>query len=498
MKNFVNKGKSRLILAALMLLLVLAGCAKKEASGATNDSGLAEVTLHFIFFDGKKSATDEVWNAIFEKFKSQLNAKFDVQFIAGTDYVDKILVKQSAGDSWDLNYDGGWLSYYQMVNLNGYMDLNDLLPRHAPDLYKAYQDSGILNAVRSKGKITALPWTNVINRRPFFDWRGDLIDIDPSTIKTVEDVEKVMYQLQKMYPGKYIIEQAAIRIFQTKHELIPISNNFAFSARDPNYTVVHMAETEAYRERGRYGYKWQKDGLIWADVLIDQLDHNQLMNQGQLLAQWGNHELATSSRAWVEPNAHWDYNSLYEDKMFANDSPTGNIVAIPRTSKNPERTLMWLNLLETSQEMYDMVHYGIEGKTYVMDGEFVGFPQGMNAANSNYQLYQGRWALFRSQFMRPDSEYAKGFWQNEKDFAGSNPNNIVSPFSGFVFDTEPVTSEMAQMQQIFDAVEKMLNVGLAGEPDAVIDKMLADLNRAGLQKVKAEMQRQINAYLAGN
>jgi hypothetical protein len=45
-------------------------------------------------------------------------------------------------------------------------------------------------------------------------------------------------------------------------------------------------------------------------------------------------------------------------------------------------------------------------------------------------------------------------------------------------------------------LQYFLNVGLAGPADTAIDKLVADLNRAGLPKVKTEYQRQVNAFLA--
>ncbi len=58
-----------------------------------------------------------------------------------------------------------------------------------------------------------------------------------------------------------------------------------------------------------------------------------------------------------------------------------------------------------------------------------------------------------------------------------------------------VTNEVAQIKQIFDDAEKMLDVGLAGPADATIDTLIADLERAGLAKVTEEMQAQVNEFL---
>jgi putative aldouronate transport system substrate-binding protein len=488
---------------AILLVLLTIGTASVFAGGTKETgeviNGLAPVTLSFIFYGNKWSAVDEVYNTIATEFKNQLNAKFDVSYIAGSDYVDKMLVKFAAGDAWDLNFDGDWLQYYRAVAMNGYRTLDDILPQYAPDLYKAYQTSGALEAAKVNGKIVALPWTNIMTNRPFFQWRADLIDVDPNTVKTVEGVEKVLYELKRRYPDRYIIENISNDVFLVRSDLITGTHNFVFNPKDPRVQVQFIAETPAYRERARYAEKWQKDGLIWADVLIDQLDHNQLINQGRLITKWGTHEFSVETRAWVEPTAKFGYTSLYDDKIFQYRTALSNIVAIPRTSKNPERTLMWLNLLETSQKMFDFVQYGIEGKTYVKDPtkpNTMIYPAGMNENNANYMLWTSRWALFKPQFMRGDPTYREGFWQEEKDFALGNPNNIASPLDGFSLNTESIVSELAQIQAIYDAAEKMLDVGLAGGADAAVDKLNADLNRAGLQKVKTEYQRQVDAFLA--
>jgi putative aldouronate transport system substrate-binding protein len=488
---------SGFLVLSVTATLAFAGGSQSRRGGTIN--GLDPVTLSFIFFDSKKSATDEVWNAIAGEFRNELNVNFDVSFIAGSDYVDKMLVKFSAGDAWDLNYDGEWLQYLRVVAMNGYMTLNDLLPQYAPDLYRTYQDSGVLESTRTNGNIIALPWTIVMTRRPFFQWRADLLNVDPAQVKTIEAVEQVLYDLKQRYPDRYIIEGVDKNVFILKNDLIAIPRNFVYSVNDSSVRIQHIAETAAYRERGRYAEKWQNDGLIWADVLVDQLDHNQLINQGRLLTKWGIHESANEFRGWVEPAARWGSASLYDDKIYPLHTALGNIVAVPRTSKNPERTLMWLNLMETSQKMFDMVMYGIEGRTYVKDTtkpNTVRYPDGMNDNNSNYMNWAGRWALFKPHFMRGDAAYRENFWQDEKDFALNNPNTIAAPLEGFSLNSESIVNELAQIQAIYDAAEKMLDVGLAGASGAAIDRLVADLNRAGLQRVKAEYQRQVDVFLA--
>lgn len=338
-------------LSLFVALLMLVSMVFAVTSLACAENGLEHVTLKFIFYGDKKSATDEVWNAIAEKYKDQLNCDFDVQFIAGDDYKQKLLVKVAAGEPWDLCFDSDWTGYYLMLAQEAYMDLSELLPEYAPDLYAAYEKTGALAAATdANGRVTALPWTMTMNNRPFFQWRGDLaekagIEVDASTIQTTEDVLELCRKLKAAYPDKYILENSDLNAFLVKYDLCDIGHALCIDLNDPDCKVIPVEETAAYRERAELAKTMQDEGIIWGDVLVDKLDHNDLINQGILITKWGTHEFSTQNRAWVEDTAYWAYNDLYVDHKFANRTPLANALCIPETAENPERTLMFLNLL---------------------------------------------------------------------------------------------------------------------------------------------------------
>ncbi|MDF2539289.1 MAG: extracellular solute-binding protein [Herbinix sp.] len=503
---------ARIVLCLVLISAMLVSCSPKSEGDSGNDSDggsqnssgkLDPVTLHFIFFGDKKAETDAVWDAIAEYTKDTLNATFDVQFIAGNDYKDKILVKGSTGDVWDLNFDGDWLSYYQMVGKDAYMVLDDLLPEYAPTLYAKYQESGAIEAAKSKGHIVAVPWTMVMNNRPLFQWRGDLVEeagitVDKDSFETVEDIDALLAQMKEKYPDKKIVENCGFDMFRAKYNLMDIGHSLSVDLNDPELKVIPIESTQAYLERAQWAEKWQDAGYMWKDILTDKLDHNDLINQGLLISKFGTHEFANQNRAWVEEGARWDYAYVYEDGLFANRTPLANVVAISATSENPERTLMFLNMLEEDQKLYDMVHYGIEGKTYVLNGEEAVFPEGMNASNSNYMEWGGRWALWKPQFMRPDASYSEGFWTREKEAAVGNPKNVVSPLEGFSFDITAVNTEVSRRDQIYTDADKLLDVGLGdGTAEEVVQKLIEDQKAAGLDIIVAEAQKQIDEFLKG-
>lgn len=475
---------------------------EKEASvdASVETADLEPVTLHFIFFGDKKSATDEVWAEIADYTRDKLNCDFDVQFVAGDDYKQKLLVKAATGDVWDMNFDSDWTGYFQMAAQDAYMNLDELLPQYAPNLYKVYEEKGLLDAMKNKGHINVLPWTMTMNNRPNLQWRKDLaeqagITVDKDNFNTMEDVDKLLYELKEAYPDRYTIECAQMNGGGWL-EVDP-GMGLCINLSDPECKVVPKEQIPEYLEMAEYAEKWQKDGLIWKDVLTDKLDHNSLINEGKLITKWGTHEFANQNRAWVEEGACWDYSEIYEDDLYANRTPLANAVCISATSENPERVLMFLDLLETDKTLYDLVQYGIEGKTYVLDGEAAAYPDGMDGASSNYQEWGGQWALWKPQFMRPNASYSKGFWEREAEYAASNDKNVVSPLEGFSFDASAVTTEVAQRNQIYDDANKMITVGLAGDAKAAVEKLGTDSEAAGLQKVLDEYQKQIDEFLAG-
>lgn len=512
MKKTIGKKVVSVLLSTAMLAGVLAGCGSdnggksgdKGTNGDTNASGLEHVTLHFLFYGDKKSATDEVWDEIAEYTKDKLNADFDVQFIAGDDYKQKLNVKAATGDSWDMNFDSNWTGYFQMVAKDAYMNLDELLPKYAPDLYKAYQEKGVLQAATNKGHIVALPWTMKMNNRPFFQWRGDLaekagLDVDPNSITDLASVDKLLYQLKEAYPDKQIIETAEVSSDGWNGwSCVDTDLGLYFRLDDPDCKIVQAEDIPEWNEMAKYAEKWQSDGIISKDILNNKVDANSLINQGKLITKWGTHEFATQDRAWVEPDARWDYHEVYNDSLFANRTPLANAMCIPATSENPERTLMFLNMVETDQKLYDLVQYGIEGKTYVLNGEEAAYPDGMDSASSNYMEWGGQWALWKPQFMRPNASYSDGFWEKEEEYADSSDKNVVSPLDGFSFDASDVTTQVAQRNQIYGDAKKLIVVGLAGDPEKAIDKCKADSQSAGFDEVIKEFQKQVDDYLASS
>ncbi len=522
------KRKALKIIAMMLAVVMLAGAAAacgssgsdsgsaSTASGSSDasvsspaqSSALDPVTLKFYFMNDKKAATDEVWNAIGEKFQKELNAKFEINFIPAGDYTNKLMVMSVAGNKWDANYDGAWMAYNQMVTKGAYLSLNDLLPKYAPKLYTELQELGSLSAVTVKGQVMAVPWTMKGNEHPFIVWRTDLLkkagipDIPKDSIKTIEDMDKMIDTLHKAMPELKMVVPNMNNIapnigpYFVRDEYYDMNfHGMTINMNDPNSAIVPIEQTPFFREAMQHIKKQFDSGLISKDAMVDKTEASQYWNNGMIPYTVTSHEWANAKPAFTDPNGTIESSQLYPEKKYYNRSPTGNLMAISKNSENPERTMMFFELINSNQDLYDMVMYGIKDKTYVLNGDMADFPSGMTGATSNFMEWGGQWAMWKPQFMRPTVQYSEGFWNREAEFA-STPNHIPSPIDGLSFDDTNIKTELAKRDQILAELGKPLVAGVVKDVDKAVDDIIAKLKAAGSDKITEELNNQVKTFLA--
>lgn len=176
--------------------------------------------------------------------------------------------------------------------------------------------------------------------------------------------------------------------------------------------------------------------------------------------------------------------------------PGSSVAAMPWTipinSKDPEKTMEYLNLLYTNPDMMNLLAYGIEGDHYVekADGT-IGFPEGLDSKNSGYNLNM-TWLL--------PNEFITKVWEgNElsvwKDTRKFNENAKKSAALGFTFDNAKVATEITAVQNVYDEYRKVLENGVV-DPDKYLPEMNAKLDAAGIDVIIQEKQRQLDEWAA--
>ncbi|MCD9025585.1 extracellular solute-binding protein [Cohnella sp. NL03-T5] len=491
----------------LVLLFVFVLVSSCSVGNMANETGTIagpreeEATLKFYFLGVKKSATDEVWQAVSDYVKRKgLNVRFDVQFVPVGEYQNKLLVMAAAGDKWDMNFDADWLGYTQMAANGAYLPLNRLLPEYAPNLYRKYREQRSLAAATVNGGITGLPWTIKMNSRLYAQWRSDLtkkagIDPAPGSIRTIEDLDAFLHALKKAYPDAKLSRTIPRDIYKLRDEWVDLGfHGTGFYLNDPQIRIQAVEQQPFYLEAAIMARKWYVDGILNKDIMVDKEDGAALWRNGNMLFTAQTHEWVHANQGFSDPAFEQESSLLYPHKKAVNRSPLGNVAAISRNSEHPERVLRFLDMLETDRALYDLVQYGIEGKTYIRNGDAVDYPEGLSTTTSNYMEWGGRWALWKPQFIRPDATYGPDFWIKEADFAAET-FNVDSPLDGLMISEDRIRSELELRDRLIAEWATPIELGNVQDPEKAVAEYIQKQKNSGLDAILAEAQKQIDAFL---
>jgi putative aldouronate transport system substrate-binding protein len=178
-----------------------------------------------------------------------------------------------------------------------------------------------------------------------------------------------------------------------------------------------------------------------------------------------------------------------------------NYLCVPRNSTKTEKVFEFLNWVFESQENNDLFAYGIMGVHWdkaetsaEADGRsFPPLPNPLLTEEERY-LFPGYELTWNPRFIRvptglPDDIQALLEYQYAPD------SFISRPISGFVFDEQAVITELAHIRAIHEKYRNGLLCGAYDDPGAVLRQMNAEMAAAGLEKIKGEIARQVQAHL---
>ena len=192
------------------------------------------------------------------------------------------------------------------------------------------------------------------------------------------------------------------------------------------------------------------------------------------------------------------------DTQITNASARGALTAINKNCEHPEKAMELLNLINTDQELRNMLNYGIEGvhwekveatqeekdaaagKDYIYDYKAKLIPEKQKDYSAPYYVQGG---LFNTYVM--DNEPLDK-WATFKEF---NDASQEAPSFGFDFDLEPVSTQVAGFRNVLDEFGKSLYTGSV-DPEEYLPQLQKKLEATGIQDVIDEMQRQIDEWKA--
>jgi putative aldouronate transport system substrate-binding protein len=272
----------------------------------------------------------------------------------------------------------------------------------------------------------------------------------------------------------------------------------AFQLNGSGYKLVNQFATPEFKAYCEMMKLWNEKGYIRSDSATYSLTADNYTNDlkaGKIgsnqLGFVAPHVKAMAESGWdnkyeavqVQTGGDWAINSIIQSSL----------TAVSITSKNPERAVMYYDLVVAKPELYNTILWGVEGVNFTKSSENqikliadTGYGNGSQVVPDWACGHQfNGWVL--------DTQSAD-IWQQVQAWSEKAK---PSPILGFVFSPENVKTELANCSAVVTEQLRLLDTGSIDVATGLA-KLLASLETAGSAKILAEAQSQLDVWTAAN
>jgi putative aldouronate transport system substrate-binding protein len=519
-------------LLALVIVISLAACGGNSNSGGNSGSGGSAnagsggsnsgggddgkidtskfVTINYVVLGDKpkNGQLEKVMEKVNAIMKEKINAELQWKWVEWADWQTKYNLLLASGEPLDLITIGtDWLDTWGNAQRGAFKPLNDLLPKYAPQTWAEISQEDWEQS-KYKDDIVLIPenhYTQWVNHGIYYrgDWAKEFGITQPIT-----DFETLGKYFQGIKDNKkgvvpWDVNGTNGTLYNgfatswTDNIELPISTGYAGvfygKSYDERYTVDSPIFNDDFIKFATMMKEWADKGYWREDVLNYKGDTRAALQAGQTGADA--HHTQTFKGLRVQMDKKQPGSEL---QMFAYSDTRGNLISMPIThggtsvgahSKNPERALMAYELIRQNEEVYRLINYGMEGVQYeIKDGKRT-LPAGYDEARDKF--YTDFWGGRVDRFEIPSDQDWDGIGEI---YAKYDKIKKPFPYGKFVFDKTSVDAEMTAISQVVGEKMPAILFGKAGDPAQAVNDLREKLKAAGYDKVKDEIQRQLDEY----
>ncbi|WP_270164457.1 ABC transporter substrate-binding protein [Paenibacillus sp. SYP-B4298] len=510
MKSF----KPLLLMTAVVLTLstLLSACGGNTdnggaaTEGSTGNGGAAQTAtkVKTVLIGGKPADFDMVLEQLNGKLKEKANATMEVEFLDWADWIQKYPLKFAASEDFDIVYTANWAFYNDQALKGGFMEITEDMIKANMPLTQEAMPQVAWDQAKVNGKLYMIP-----NNRPEVIDKVVLIREDlrkkynlepvnsPETyatyLKTIGTNEKGINAFNaRAADGWKVHELDSIMLEQNNEwKLIDPNIPLAYKLDDASGKIFNVYDTQEYKDLLVY-YKDIADNNGWSkNIVSNKNDVWQDMKAGKTASYAQNIGTVAMNLAELkreQPEVELKIADLNPDKKKKAAISTQNGFALHAPSKKADSSLKVIDLLQNDREIHDLFMYGISGVHYepVGDDKFSATP-----ATPNYTGFSN-WAA-NSPLNRVDAEYPA---EAQAISDGWESKIYHFPLETFVFNDEKVKNEMANVGNVMLRYAIPLEYGLVKDIEKGHVELLTQLKAAGVDKLQAELQSQIDAFLS--
>ena len=475
-------------LAALALTVAL-GATALTGCGSSSDGGSASngdvVTLKYYSIGAEPKDKQMVLDEANKYLAEKIGVNLDMTYIDFGDYTQKLSIIVNSGEPFDLAFTCSWAGdYLGNARKGAFLDLTPYLDTTAKGMYDAI-DQRFWEGATIDGKIYAAPNQKEISTMPMWVFTKEYVDkynIPYQDLHTLEDLEPWLKVIKENEPD--VVPLYITKGFSPPQYFDFITNPVGVEIGDESLTVKSIFDTEKMKSTLQTLRKYYQAGYINGDSATAQDDKSikRLVTKGD--------GQPYAEILWSKDLGYEVVASPIMDGLVTNDSTTGAMIGISNNSKNKDKAVEFLNLLNTDTYLRNLLNYGIEGVHYTkVEGSENSIKLDPEKSKNYSVPYFGGGNLFITYTLDSEPETK---WEEFKQF---NDSAETSPLLGFKFDTTPVTNELAAINNVMEEFKATIYSGSV-DIDEYLAKLNDKLKAQNIDKVIEEAQKQLDEWKA--
>lgn len=323
---------------------------------------------------------------------------------------------------------------------------------------------------------------------------------------TYEDLDLIFAKLKEKFPDSYPsgnMGDTSSSFIATEGAGSGVAITYGVMNLQADHTstkIVNYYETAEYKEYLSHMQDWYSKGYVFPDALTSSDNSLSLFASGKFrgtyLDCWPMLRDEYVTRCG-EPVVQLQLMDPYSVPIAA---ANGISWCICGTSQNPAAALRLLNQMMVDQKLMNTFQWGIEGTHYKIVDQEVGiidFADGLDASTSGFYntlgLYGDKTKIYAFLGAGQSVEDVKAMNELTQKICQDALKKPV-PVTGFRWDDSNVKSEIAAVDNVVAQYAGTIGIGQSDK----YDEFIAALKAAGIDKIIADKQAQLDAYIAAS
>lgn len=506
--------KRKVIAAALCLAMLsglVTGCGKgKQDDGSKAKDGKGEITeivWQYPSAGNLGAGFQDVEDALNEMLEKDIGVHVTFEPCSLMDSQKEASLMVSAGEQLDISLTA-FTGLGPLVDSELIVPLDDLLDEYGKDIQE--HCGVLLDGCKYGDNTYGVPVAFTKGNTYGYLIRNDLcekygITIDENKNYTLDQLEEIFAKVKAGEGDNFYCTipwnttQDPLNNSYIEYDKLSgaLSGGVLMLNRDfEDMTVTNLFETEEYKEYCEMMYDWAQKGYISPDAAVTTEAVDTLLSTGNYLGQffWADPSAATNAMSTIP----YELKSIHMlDGYVANNGGQGIMWNIPITSENPEKAMETLNYIYQNKEAAWLLQFGLEGKSYEVVEETEEGTQIKYLSEDMSSLpYWQPYGIYGDRLEWPiPIPQPLNLNKVIREHDESIPESRYSPAIGYSFISGDVSTEIAAVNTVVEQYTPSFNSG-ALDPEKALPEFISALKSAGIDKIIAENQRQLDEWAA--